>query len=175
MVYFILLLLLLLFVAVTLRPNAGHGLLILEVSRSHTTTHHSRQDSSGRVISSSQRPLHDNTTLTTDKYPCPRWDSNPRSQQASGRRRTPQTVRALGPATNVNYILIIYIILYIQTPTIYCQCGDSGGHVLGRLGYVYVSSMNLYSFNFLLICRFFYYFMIVNDEQLLGRSGVFSQ
>ena len=44
-----------------LRPNAGHGLLILEVSGSHTTTHHSRYDSSGRVISSSQRPLPDNT------------------------------------------------------------------------------------------------------------------
>ena len=28
--------------AVALRPNAGHGLLILEISRSHTTTHHSR-------------------------------------------------------------------------------------------------------------------------------------
>ena len=28
--------------AVALRPNASHGLLILEVSRSHTTTHHSR-------------------------------------------------------------------------------------------------------------------------------------
>jgi hypothetical protein len=27
---------------VALRPNAGHGLLILEVSRSHTTAHHSR-------------------------------------------------------------------------------------------------------------------------------------
>ena len=27
---------------VALRLNAGHGLLILEVSRSHTTTHHSR-------------------------------------------------------------------------------------------------------------------------------------
>jgi len=27
---------------VALRPNVGHGLLILEVSRSHTTTHHSR-------------------------------------------------------------------------------------------------------------------------------------
>ena len=41
-----------------LQPNAGHGLLILdEVSRSHTTTHHSRQDSSGRVIS----PLPENT------------------------------------------------------------------------------------------------------------------
>jgi len=25
---------------VALRPNAGHGLLILEVSRSYTTTHH---------------------------------------------------------------------------------------------------------------------------------------
>ena len=50
-----------LFFFVALRPNAGHGLLILEVSRSHSTTHHSRQDSSGRVISSSQRPLPDNT------------------------------------------------------------------------------------------------------------------
>jgi len=27
---------------VALRPNAGHGLLILEISRSHTTTHHIR-------------------------------------------------------------------------------------------------------------------------------------
>ena len=26
------------------------------------------------------------TTLTTDKYPCPRWDPNPRSQQGSGLR-----------------------------------------------------------------------------------------
>ena len=39
----------------------GHGLLNHEVSRSRTTTHHSRQDSSGRLISSSQRPLPDNT------------------------------------------------------------------------------------------------------------------
>jgi len=30
------------FFAVAPRPNAGHGLLILEVSRSHTTTQHSR-------------------------------------------------------------------------------------------------------------------------------------
>ena len=30
------------FFPMALRPNAGHGLLILEVSRSHTTTHHSR-------------------------------------------------------------------------------------------------------------------------------------
>jgi hypothetical protein len=29
------------------------------------------------------------TTLTRDKYPCSRWDSNPQSQQASVRRPTP--------------------------------------------------------------------------------------
>jgi hypothetical protein len=29
------------------------------------------------------------TTLTTDRHPHHRWDSNPRSQQASGRRPTP--------------------------------------------------------------------------------------
>ena len=43
---------------VVLRPNAGYDLLILEFSISQTTTHHSQ---SGRVISPSQRPLHDNT------------------------------------------------------------------------------------------------------------------
>jgi hypothetical protein len=46
---------------VALQPHAGQGLLILEVSRSHPTTHHSVVDSSGRVISSSQKPLPDNT------------------------------------------------------------------------------------------------------------------
>jgi hypothetical protein len=44
-----------------LRPKAGYGFLILEVSRSHTMTHHSRQDSSGQMISLSQRHLPDNT------------------------------------------------------------------------------------------------------------------
>jgi hypothetical protein len=43
------------------QPPVDQGLLILEVSRLHTTTHDSRQDSSGRVINSSQRPLLDNT------------------------------------------------------------------------------------------------------------------
>ena len=36
-----------------------------------------------------KRPVPDNTTITTDRHPCPRWGSNPRSQQASGRRPTP--------------------------------------------------------------------------------------
>ena len=38
-----------------------YGAPILDVSRSHTTTQRSWEDSSGRVISSSQRPLPDNT------------------------------------------------------------------------------------------------------------------
>jgi hypothetical protein len=38
-------------------PIVGHGLLVIEVSRSH----HTWWNSSGRVISSSQRPLPDNT------------------------------------------------------------------------------------------------------------------
>ena len=49
------------YIPVAMRPNADHGLPILGVSRSHTATHHSRLDSSGRVISASQRPLPDNT------------------------------------------------------------------------------------------------------------------
>ena len=44
-----------------LRPNAGHDLLIHEVSSSHPTRHHSPYDSSGRVINPSQRNIPDNT------------------------------------------------------------------------------------------------------------------
>ena len=39
----------------------------LRFSRSHTTTQHSRQDSCGRMISSSQRPLPDNTRHSQQK------------------------------------------------------------------------------------------------------------
>ena len=46
-------------------------LLILEGSRSHTTTHHIRYDSSGRVASWSQRPLPDNTMLLTTNVHAP--------------------------------------------------------------------------------------------------------
>jgi hypothetical protein len=50
------------------QPPVDHGLLIHELSRSHTTTHHIRLDSSRRMISSSQRPLPDNTHKTHDIY-----------------------------------------------------------------------------------------------------------
>jgi len=49
------------FFLVALQSKAGRGLFILEGFRSHTTTYHSQQDFSGRVISLSQRPLPNNT------------------------------------------------------------------------------------------------------------------
>jgi hypothetical protein len=67
------------FFAVALRPNASHGLHILEVSRSHTMTHHSRQGFSGRVISSSQRQrryitLHNYEQLSLDFLSATKFD-----------------------------------------------------------------------------------------------------
>ena len=48
------------FFLVSLWPKGGHD-LIHNVSRSHSTTHHSRYDTSGRMISPSQRPLPTNS------------------------------------------------------------------------------------------------------------------
>jgi hypothetical protein len=50
--------------SLAVQPSAGYDLLVHEVSWSHTTTRHCKEDSSGRVISSSQRPLSDNTRHT---------------------------------------------------------------------------------------------------------------
>jgi hypothetical protein len=69
-------------------PPVGNSLLIHEVSRLHTTTHHSRKDSSGRVISLII-DLYLTTHNTHARHLCPRGDSNPQSQQASGRRPMP--------------------------------------------------------------------------------------
>jgi len=56
-------------------------------------THNDAPQSVGLLWASDQLVTDTSTwqhkTLTTDKHPCPRWDSNPRSQQASGRRPTP--------------------------------------------------------------------------------------
>jgi len=53
----------------------GLGLLTHEVSRTHTTKHHVWYDASGRVISSSQRTVPDNTQHSQQTYP--QRDSNP--------------------------------------------------------------------------------------------------
>ena len=67
------------------QPRIGQSLLVIEGSRSH----HTRYESSVRVISLSQRPLSDSAqhSQEADIY------SNPQLQQVSGRSPTPQTVR----------------------------------------------------------------------------------
>jgi hypothetical protein len=69
--------------------SVDHGLLIVETSRSYSDTQHWV----GLLCTSDQpdpeNSTWQNTTLTTDKHSWPLWDSNPQSQQASGRRHTP--------------------------------------------------------------------------------------
>ena len=78
----------------------GQGLLFHEVSRSHTTTHHNRQDSSGRVSSSSQRHLPDNT------------NTNKRQTSKSPLEFEPKVsagAQSLGPARHVLHQLNIIV------------------------------------------------------------------
>ena len=53
----------------------------------HTHAHHTRQDSSGRGTSPSQRPLPDNTQHSQNRHPCPR---NPSKRAAAATRRRPR-------------------------------------------------------------------------------------
>jgi hypothetical protein len=67
---------------------SGQGLLITEASRSHTDTQHEVE-----IPWKSDQPHAETYTLqhaalTRDRFPRPRRDSNPQSQQPSGRRPT---------------------------------------------------------------------------------------
>jgi hypothetical protein len=61
-------------------PFGGLGRLIIEASRSHSDTPHSvvLLWTSDQLVAETSTWQH--TTLTRDRHPCPRWDSNPRSQ-----------------------------------------------------------------------------------------------
>ena len=74
--------------------------------------HTQRRTTVGRLLWTSDQLVTEtstwqHTTLTTDKYPCPRWDSNPRSQQASG-----QTSRLLSrkPSFNPNEFQVGFVV-----------------------------------------------------------------
>ena len=72
------------------------------LSRGFLITHNDAPQSVGLLWASdklvAETSTWQHTTFITDSHPCHRWDSNPQSQQASGRRLTPKTVRPLGPA-----------------------------------------------------------------------------
>ena len=100
------------------QTNACQGRLMLDVSRSHTVTHHSRLDSSERGIGPSQRLIADNTQHSQETYPCPQRDSNPQSQQESGQ-------------WNRHLILLVPIILrvsfiFVKIVCIPDVCSDFG-------------------------------------------------
>ena len=85
------------FFLLALQPTVGMYFAALywaiASSRARFLDHLQRRATVGRTPldewSVCRRDLWQHTTLTTDKHPCPQWDSNPRSQQASGRRPTP--------------------------------------------------------------------------------------
>jgi len=92
------------FFFVALWPNAGYGLLVHEVSRSHTSTHQIRYDSSGRAISSSQRPLPDNTH-NTHKRQTPTSPEGFKPTISAGER--PQTIVLESADTGTGELVII--------------------------------------------------------------------
>jgi len=64
----------------------GQGLLIVEDSRSHSDTSHTVGPLRMSDQPDAETTTWQHTTFTWDSYPWSRWDSNPQSQQASGRR-----------------------------------------------------------------------------------------
>jgi hypothetical protein len=68
------------------QPPEGKGLIITEASRSHSDTPQSVELLWTGDQPDAKTSTWQHTTLTTDRHPCPRLDSNPQSQQASGRR-----------------------------------------------------------------------------------------
>jgi hypothetical protein len=88
----------------------GQGLLTVEASRSHSDTPQSvgLPWTSDQPVAETSTRQH--TTLTRDKHPCPRRDSNPQSQQASD-------ARSLG---SVPIIIIINLLLFFWSLTFPC-------------------------------------------------------
>jgi hypothetical protein len=78
------------------------------ITHTHTDT---RQDSSGRVISPSQRPMP--TQDKTTYKPCPDRDSKPEPQQPCDSKPTPLTARPLGSAKNRGYVPKAYFSMVI--------------------------------------------------------------
>jgi len=79
------------FIVLARHPPMDQGLLIHEFSKSHIQRRNTVGSNSLDEWSARRTDLYltTHTTLTTDKLPCHRWDSNPHSQQESGRRPTP--------------------------------------------------------------------------------------
>jgi hypothetical protein len=98
----------------------GQGLIIVKDSWSHSITPHSV----GLLWMSDQPDAETSTwQYTTLATPYPRQDSNPYSQQASGRRPTPYNAQPLGSAHTIDNVISSPIIngsLNYVLPNVYC-------------------------------------------------------
>jgi hypothetical protein len=89
----------------------GQGLLIVEASRSQSHSPYSLwiRWTSDQPVAGTSAWQH--TTLTRDRHPCFRRDSNPQSQKAKGHRPTPLTVRPLRSAAYTSIYICCFNIL----------------------------------------------------------------
>jgi hypothetical protein len=83
------------------QPLVGQGPFITMASWSHSDTPHSHRTTLDEWSGRRKDPYV--TTLTTDRHPCPGWDTNSQFQQANGGRPTPYTARPLGSAKIFKY------------------------------------------------------------------------
>jgi len=82
----------------TQQSVVSQGLLITEASRWRLDTPHSVG-----LTWTSDVPHNTHETLTTNRHPCPRRDSDPQSQQVRGPWLT---LRPLGSALRIHYTLL---------------------------------------------------------------------
>jgi len=98
-------------------PLVGQGLLIIDAPRSHSDTPHSVE-----LLWTSDQPDTENSTsqhnTLKSQIPCPRRDSNPQSQQASG-RFTDVFYRA---ANTISFLLVIIWNITPQNKQTYNWC-----------------------------------------------------
>jgi hypothetical protein len=91
------------------------------------------------------------TTLTTDRHPCPRRDSNPQRQQHSDRRPTLQTARSLGPFTVLDSSLYCIEYLRILRSIYFLLCSSTIYSAVNRLYIVESLLVNINTTNFIVI------------------------
>jgi hypothetical protein len=115
------------------------------------------------------------TTLTTDQYPCPRWDSNPRSQQASGLQPLTCWDRGFESHWGHGYLPVVsvvvcdleisrigapYIYIYIHTHT-HTHIYDISSLRVNQL--LYYVSLKIYN-------KFANYFVNWNFQEILTKD-----
>ena len=100
-----------------LTPLVGLDLVVLGGLRSHSFRHAKLGGTPLDEWSTCHRDLYltTHTAAIRDRLLSLMWDSNPQSQQPSGRRPTPYTVRLLRPATKFrSHYLLTYLLAYLH-------------------------------------------------------------